>query len=254
MRAMFSRMVLRESTPRLSLVVPFRDDDGSRVAVKEWIAARWMLQHPDAEMIIQGDDGGLPFSKTVAINSGFERSTGDIVAMVDCDVWIEPEYIREAVDLIVRGDAPWVMPASKVYRLTDEATARLIILDPSSPFPKRRREDFESIRKVWGLLHVFPRAAFDAIGGYDPRFRGWGGEDWAAIDAMDTLWGHHTTLPHSIFHLHHRRIADADGESIWLGQTKRNTELRRRYGAARDDRAAMRSLVDEAREDGQASF
>jgi hypothetical protein len=236
------------SKPGLSLIIPFRDDDGSRTAVKEWIVARWAHHFPDAEMIIQSDDGGIPFSKTLAINSAFERSRGDVVAILDCDVWIEPEHTREAVDLIASEKAYWVRPASKVYRLTEEATARLIAQDPLVPFPPRERTDFESIRKVWGLLHLFPRAAFEAIGGYDPRFRGWGGEDWAAIDAMDTLWGRHTMLPYPLFHLYHPRLRNAAGESVWLGQTSRNIDLRQRYSAARGDPKAMRALVEEAKD------
>ena len=234
------------SKPRLSLIIPFRDDDGSRTPVKEWIVARWSHHFPDAEMIIQSDDGGLPFSKTLAVNSGFERSTGDVVAILDCDVWLEPEYTRAAVDLIANGAARWVRPANKVYRLTEEATAKLIAQDPLTPFPPRQRTDFDSIRKVWGLLHLFPREAFEAIGGYDPRFRGWGGEDWAAIEAMDALWGRHTKLPYPLYHLYHPRLTNEAGESVWIGQTDRNIELRRRYSDARGDPAAMRALIDEA--------
>ena len=99
------------SKPLLSLIVPFRDDDGSRTPVEQWIVARWAHHFPDAEIIIQSDDGGIPFSKTLAINSGFERSHGDVVAILDCDVWMEPEHIREAVELIASGAARWVRPA-----------------------------------------------------------------------------------------------------------------------------------------------
>jgi hypothetical protein len=235
------------STPRLSFIIPFRDDDGSRTAVKEWIVARWAHYFPDAEIIVQGDDGGKPFSKTLAVNTAFERSTGDVVAMLDADVWIEPEHTREAADLIASGRARWVRPASKVCRLHEAATQRLISQPPSIPFPAFRKEDYESVRKVWGLLHLFPREAFESIGGYDPRFRGWGGEDTAAIAAMDTLWGPHTMLPNRLFHLHHPRPMNAEGESVWVGQTARNTDLRDRYDAARDRPEAMRILAEEVR-------
>ena len=60
------------SRASLSLIIPFRDDDGSRTAVKEWIVARWTHFLPDAEIIVQGDDGGTPFSKTLAVNRAFE--------------------------------------------------------------------------------------------------------------------------------------------------------------------------------------
>jgi hypothetical protein len=103
------------------------------------------------------------------------------------------------------------------------------------------------VRKIWGLFHLFPREAFEVIGGYDPRFRGWGGEDTAAIAAMDTLWGPHTMLPHPLFHLHHPHAQNAAGEAIWEGQTAWNTDLRDRYNAARGDPELMRVLAEETR-------
>ena len=136
--------------------------------------------------------------------------------------------------------ARWVKPANKVFRLTDAATDRLLAQPPTIPFPAHGRDDFESVRKIWGLYHLFPRAAFEAIGGYDPRFRGWGGEDTAAIAAMDTLWGEHTMLVHPLYHLHHPMKLNTEGEAIWGGQAARNTDLRDRYDAARGKPELMR--------------
>jgi hypothetical protein len=235
------------SRASLSLIIPFRDDDGSRTAVKQWIVARWRHFLPDAEIIVQSDDGGIPFSKTLAVNRAFERSSGSVIGMLDSDVWIDVEHTREAVDLIARGEARWVKPASKVFRLTEEATARLIAQPPTTPFPTHSRDDYESVRKIWGLFHLFPREAFEAIGGYDPRFRGWGGEDTAAIAAMDTLWGPHTMLPHPLYHLYHPHAKNAAGEAIWQGQTGWNIDLRDRYNAARGKPDLMRILAEETR-------
>ena len=93
------------STTSLSLIIPFRDDDGSRTAVKDWIVARWTHFLPDAEVIVQGDDGGIPFSKTLAVNRAFDRSRGAIIGMLDSDVWIDVAHTREAVRLIASGEA-----------------------------------------------------------------------------------------------------------------------------------------------------
>jgi hypothetical protein len=235
------------SAASLSLIIPFRDDDGTRTAVKDWIVARWTHFLPDAEILVQSDDGGTPFSKTLAVNRAFARSTGDVIGMLDADVWVDVEHTREAVDLIARGEARWVKPANKVFRLTEAATHRLLAQPPTIPFPSHARDDFESVRKIWGLYHLFPRAAFEAIGGYDPRFRGWGGEDTAAIAAMDTLWGEHTMLVHPLYHLHHPMRMNAEGEAIWGGQAARNTDLRDRYDAARGKPELMRILAEETR-------
>jgi hypothetical protein len=235
------------SATSLSLIIPFRDDDGSRTAVKDWIVARWAHFLPEAEIIVQGDDGGTPFSKTLAVNRAFARSGGEVIGMLDADVWVDAEHTREAVELIARGQARWVKPANKVFRLTKAATERLLARPPATAFPQHGRDDVESVRKIWGLFHLFPREAFEAIGGYDPRFRGWGGEDTAAIAAMDTLWGEHTMLVHPLYHLHHPTRTNAAGEAIWGGQAARNTDLRDRYDAARGRPELMRILAEETR-------
>lgn len=233
--------------PRLSLIVPFRDDDGSRGAIKDWILTRWAHHFPEAQIVVQDDDGGAPFSKTVAANLAFERCRGDLIGLLDSDVWIDPAHTREAIDLIASGRAHWVIPASRQFRLTEAATASLLRRDPRGPFPTYTRHDCDAVHKVWGLLHLFPRAAFEAIGGYDPRFRGWGGEDRAATAVMDTMWGPHTLLPHRIYHLRHAHLKNAAGERIWERQTSDNGDLRDRYLAAHMKPEQMRVLVDEVR-------
>jgi hypothetical protein len=39
------------------------------------------------------------------------------------------------------------------------------------------------------LIQILPREAIEIIGGWDERFRGWGGEDHATVRATDTLYG-----------------------------------------------------------------
>ena len=53
---------------------------------------------------------------------------------------------------------------------------------------------------------MLPREAFFTVGGMDPRFRGWGGEDVSFMHAVDTLWGKHKTGHNDIMHFWHGKI------------------------------------------------
>lgn len=101
-----------------------------------------------------------------------------------------------------------------------------------------------------------PREAFECVGGWDERFRGWGCEDHAAMRATCTLYWKHKTFPAQFLHVWHP-MCSTKGTSkwvewqdrVWAGQTEAgaNNELSGRYYAAHGDVKRMRSLVDEDR-------
>ena len=80
------------SAPSLSLIIPFRDDDGTQRGEGSRFVARWTHFLPDAEILVQSDDGGTPFSKTLAVNRAFARSSGEVIGMLDADVWVDVEH------------------------------------------------------------------------------------------------------------------------------------------------------------------
>lgn len=231
----------------LSLLMPFRDDDGTRTVVAEWIQARWRHYFPEAELIIESDDGGTPFSKTIAVNRAAARATGDVLAILDADTWVRVERVKKVVAAIESGEVPWAMPCSRAYRLTRLFTSRLLRMPPEGTFPiVKTRTDCEEIVGAVGFMHIFPRGAWEAVGGMDPRFRGWGGEDNAITWAMDTMWGQHVQFPSTALHLWHDRPR-LDGKRIWVGQTDRNRPLISRYRRALGRPDRMKVLVDEVR-------
>ena len=105
---------------------------------------------------------------------------------------------------------------------------------------------------VFGAMcQIMPREAFEAVGGWDERFRGWGGEDYAFARALDTLWGPHKNTANDILHLWHPRITGGRGPDwtvkMWANQLEPrvNDELSSRYGRAFGDVTEMRKLQDE---------
>jgi hypothetical protein len=117
-----------------------------------------------------------------------------------------------------------------------------------------------------GGVHVWGRAAWRVLGGYDERFVGWGGgHDVSALWAAVTFSLYRET-PGDAFHLWHERWPASEAEWVkgvedWvdfatvLGDDappgygdngpRPMSPLAARYYAARDDTVAMRALLCE---------
>jgi hypothetical protein len=157
------------------------------------------------------------------------------------------------------------MPYRRLFRLTDEVSGKILASDPKHPFkiPSPPRDgDFISTATFPGtlasktghwygaMIQVVPREAFEMVGGWDPRFRGWGGEDYAAMVATDALYYPHKTLSDQVLHLWHPAIGfkntdEAAGKRrFWENQTSTNSILSDRYYHSRGNAKRMRKLLD----------
>ena len=235
--------------PVISILIPFRNN-GDRQEQFDWLQSRWKALFPEAEVIIESDDNKDPFSKTIAVNRCYARATSDVLAMVDADVWVEPAVLLEAARRIRGGHAAWVQPCNRVVRLNEEYTKELVKTDPTAdwnPTIDELKDKAERITPVVGLVAVFSREGFERIGGMDPRFRGWGWEDNAFNNAMNTIHGRVILLQNYVWHLWHPRGLDNSGKPTWVGQQTRNADIGRRYKEARGNRRKMLSLVKEVR-------
>ncbi len=105
------------------------------------------------------------------------------------------------------------------------------------------------------MIQVMPHEAFRAVGRWDCRFRGWGGEDHSAMRAMDMLYWRHKTTPNQVLHLWHPMLSKFGVSSwvqwkdrLWDNQIKAGTNgiLATRYSNAFGDVKKMRALVDES--------
>jgi Glycosyltransferase like family 2 len=263
----------------ISILVPARiaDQDVERRRSWDWLQKYWRSALPGAEIVIGSDPdaGEVPFSKSVAVNDAASRAHGEVLVIVDADVYIAAEAVLESAAEIRLAERRcrnlWFMPYRHLYRLTKEASERFLRSDPSTPpvVPVTEMEitnigkfdgtPFSEIGHWYGaMIQIMSRKAFRTVGGWDQRFRGWGGEDHAAMVAMDTLYGPHKTLPGEILHLWHRVIVpdsthDPKGKKrLWLGQedSQNNDTLSGRYYYSNGNPHRMRKLVNESRNAG----
>ena len=235
---------------KLSFLIPFRDVDGTRTAGHQWLLKRWQHFYPEAEFCIASDDGVDPFNKSLAINNAAKQATGDIFLILDADTWVEPKWVNEAIARIADG-IPWVVPCIKNMRMKQDFSEQLMKLDPTGPLPPIQNRNAETVGPVVGFLHIMPRKAFEAVGGYDERIRGWGGEDTSFTWAMDIINGRHRKLHGVAMCLWHERPRDKSKFRIWYGQDRTHQDDKKRVVSAynkalvaKDKKAAMLQALE----------
>ena len=181
--------------------------------------ARWAHFYPEAEIVEAPDDGLDPFNKSMAVNAAAAKASGDILAILDADSWVDENHVRRALTMIEEGVAPWVIPCRTAWRLRPEISQTIMALPPGAKWPLMRPMDAEQRGPVCGFLHLVTHKGFDMVGGYDERIRGWGGEDTAFTRAMDLVVGRHRKLNGMVYSLWHDRPRDANGNGSGWGRT-----------------------------------
>lgn len=241
---------------KLSILVPFRDADGTRTPAKEWIVKRWAHHYPEAEIIEASDDGIDPFNKSMAVNNAAKQATGDIYIVLDADTWADTRWVQAGIDIVATKQAHWDIPCRKALRLKQDVSERIMQLDPTIPeLPPLSSRDAETHAAVVGFLWIISRKAYENIGPYadggygmDERIRGWGGEDTMFTWAMRVLNGHPRRGVGTLMSLWHPRPRDSNRERVWVGQGERRLteqakrELASRYSQARNP-ARMREVL-----------
>ncbi|MGB8635264.1 MAG: galactosyltransferase-related protein [Rhodanobacteraceae bacterium] len=139
------------------------------------------LPSPNCKHIFAYNPG--PFNKSWGFNIGFRASDSPWIAFADADVILgsslpaTTEYLREGFQAI--------KPYRTLIDLDPQETRRVAAgefdwLPPRDAGHARNREGGGEYIVFAGGVFLIARAAFVHVGGWDERFRGWGGED----DAM----------------------------------------------------------------------
>lgn len=219
----------------ISFLIPFRGGEAYRDRACAWVVERLRI-FSDAEVILS-DSGPGEFSRSVARNRAIAQAQGDVLVMVDADTAIEPMWIRHAVNLAELGQ--WVIPYQRYYNMTQEETDILLGRPPTTSLREPMVWEHLVTTAVSGII-VLPRAAVEAVGGYDERFQGWGYEDNSFQLAVDAIWGSHIRLDAYVVHLWHPIPPDGAFESPNINH---NRALWRQYEQARGNPDRMRKVI-----------
>ncbi len=218
---------------RVSVLVPYSSGCEWRAAAWRYVRGHYETHHSDWELI-EGCSPD-PWSKGLAVRDAYSRAAGGVVVIADADSFVDPSVLYDAVEQV--GRHAWVMPHLMVMRLSIHGTRRMCSGDVVHRGHTVRQP---YVGLAGGGISVLRRDTYDAVGGIDPRFRGWGGEDVSFGAALETLVGPGMRLAGDLWHLWHppaapRRRGSPESEAL-VG----------RYQQARGNPDVMRALIEEA--------
>jgi len=183
-----------------------------RVAAREWpikFAECLVVEqsaHPEVRDALpawvrylhQKVSSGTPYSRAAAFNAGVACARGDIVVLHDNDLLMPAAYATEILMHASRG-VEAIDLKRFVFYLPAVDSARVVAA--RSVDPARRCDSV--LQNAHGGSIAITKAAYDAIGGFDESFVGWGGEDvefWERVETRkSTRFGY---LP--LVHLWHQ--------------------------------------------------
>ncbi|MEV1128286.1 hypothetical protein [Agromyces sp. NPDC049794] len=217
------------------VVIPWRPAP-SRMDAFERVVS-WYERHlPEfAVQTLDTDDEVFALARTRNLAVSRLADPDDVIVINDADTLPEPGPLRAAV--VAAPESGRVQLPYTVYHwLGPEGSAQFA--EGIAP----QDCTHEVVHRACSGVYVTTRRTWEAHGGQDERFRGWGFEDAAWYLAHETLLG---ALPQR----HEGRVYALDHavETRAGEQYERNAELMQRYRDAAGDAAAMAELVAEGR-------
>lgn len=215
------------------ILVPYRPH-ADLTALWDRLNGWWQEQHPDWRMFVADSTG--TWSRAEAINTAaHDAADWEVAVIADVCVWQRPETTRRHVDHATRTRG-MVIPYEACVRLNRAGTKMFLNRGGRGNFIGWNTHRVEDVRQPHGGITVIHRETWETVGGMDPRFRIWGGEDDALVLSARTL----TTVHRGdgvLWQLHH--------PSMPRDPKKRPQTLAERYRAAKGDPNAVRALIAE---------
>lgn len=215
-----------------------RKDDAHRLANLSWVVARYQAHgYP----VAVGTATGAPWVKAHAFNATAAALDTDVLVIADADCVVTRGALAATIADAARDG--YAVPAKTVHRLTPDATTGVLAADPGDDIAERLPCEGKHQLLAGGGIVAITRDLWHEVRGFDPRFVGWGGEDFALGCALYGLTKRYPRRqPGVLWHLWH----PPQGRNQRL--TPDNERLSNRYRAAKFDQPATRALIDE-RED-----
>ena len=155
----------------VQVIIPFAGDCSHRLTNLSWMVARYEADYPVT--VAEGDPAA--WSKGAAVDPMVQACDAEVLVIADADCVVRKAELRWAI--AQAKSHGWASPHSKVYRLDEATSAEFRRLGRLPANPVLVRKPTNAVPA--GGIVVIRRDAYDTVGGFDPRFVGWGGEDSA---------------------------------------------------------------------------
>lgn len=213
------------------------DVDGYRRMNWETSRARWERMLPDVEIFEGYHDGPETFAPAVAGNRAAALAGNwDLAVYVGADFMVQDAQQVRAALAKSAETGQLTLAHDQTCMLHQEPSERI----RNGEEPNHSMGDVHS-NSFTGVL-TFPRPLWDAVGGFDERFVGWGWEDQAFWAASWSMGGGFRRVPGTIYHLWHPRDRIDNEENP---NYRDNEILGRRYLAAKGNRSKTQQILAE---------
>lgn len=224
---------------KVVILCPIRYGDPARDKLWAFCRPIWEQGFPEWPIFegVHSEDEG-PFNRSKGINrAAAAAGDWDVALIIDNDCVSDPRGIRSAVD-VARSTGRLVVAHDRRVMLNEAGTKR-ILSGYSGDWTQAR-----FVERVWSdsvsCAVAVSRSTWDAAGGFDERFVGWGHEDSGFHLACETVSGNILRVEGNTFHLWHPVSPDAAQNSpLRIANEQRHQQ----YKDARWNREAIQALT-----------
>ena len=188
----------------ISVLIPWKSTDEHRENIFTWILDRYRRLLPELQICI-GTNVDSPFNRSAARNDAFSKAKHMNLLVADADTILQVGAIIEAYDRLLENRKQWFVlyGDQDYYNLRQKETQEILSGRSDARIYAPTQWDHKLKSTAGGIL--VPREAWNTVGGYDQKFRGWGGEDNAFQLILDTLWSPYKRIQGFAAHLWHER-------------------------------------------------
>jgi predicted glycosyltransferase involved in capsule biosynthesis len=222
----------------VSILIPYKPDKGPRDAAFKWVKSFYEHTMPNAEVCVGNCERTL-FSRSGAINEAAKKASRSIFVISDADFFYNPNIILKGMELL--NEHAWIIPYNQIHYLNSGSTDKVFQTKSTWPLNLKLESNLVKMDKVGGL-NIIPRKYFEEVRGFDERFLGWGLEDFAFANSVNTICGNYARIDAEVFHLWHPRQNENNNPNYNTSKL-----LFYRYHQATGDKEKMKRLVNEKR-------
>lgn len=164
--------------------------------------------------------GGRTIPLAAARNRAADEASGDLLAFLDVDCIPNPSLLgnyaaaAKQLDGVMMGEVAYLPKGATADGIDFDEFDRVGVKHSERPGPPEGAwRECEDYRCFWSLNFALTKRAFDAIGGFDEDFVGYGGEDTdfgrSIVETGHRLWwlkgakAYHQYHPHHMPPVHH---------------------------------------------------